>query len=223
MQRRLEDVIDAADALLRAGCLAITLDDSPRAAMLFEESLALCCSLEGFHGAGQAALRQAAMATKRGDLDDASASIGEALAVFQELGRATRIGLPLTRLMAVGPGERSYRRALIPYGESLTLRWELNVRREVLERLERLARLACAQRRGARAARLHGAATVLRETIKRSLPPAKRLRYDLDMALVRGWLGTDAFAAAEAEGRALPLDEVAIYCLAGDRSDMPGP
>jgi hypothetical protein len=222
VQRRVEDVIDAADALFRAGCLAMTLDDHPRAAMLFEESLALCRSVEELDGADRAALDRAAMAIGGGDLDGAWASIGETLAVFREMGSNTRIGLTAAQLLAAGREECSYDRALIPCWESLRQRWELSVRQEVLECLERLVRLACAQGHGPRAARLHGAASVLRSTIKHSLTPAERLRYERDMAVVRDRLGSDAFAAAEAEGRTLPLDELAIYCLAGDREDMPG-
>lgn len=76
-------------------------------------------------------------------------------------------------------------------------------------RRQRLSREAVAGSQGEpeRTARLLGAAALLPESRGISLPPIERADLDRVMAGVRAALGEAAFAAAWAEGRALPLDQ----------------
>jgi hypothetical protein len=53
----------------------------------------------------------------------------------------------------------------------------------------------------------------LRSTIGTPLPPSARATYDRAVAAVREALGADAFAAAWAEGQALPLEEAIAEAL----------
>jgi DNA-binding NarL/FixJ family response regulator len=55
---------------------------------------------------------------------------------------------------------------------------------------------------------LLGAAAALRETIGTSLPPTFRPAYERTMAAARTQLGEEAFAAAWAEGRTMPLERL---------------
>jgi len=57
------------------------------------------------------------------------------------------------------------------------------------------------------AARLWGAAEALREAIGAPMPPVYRATYEQAVALARAQVGEEAFAAAWAEGLAMPLEQ----------------
>ncbi|MFQ5795916.1 MAG: tetratricopeptide repeat protein [Candidatus Bipolaricaulia bacterium] len=97
-----------------------------------------------------------------------------------------------------------YERAVRFFKDSLTLSQELGNKRRIARGLEGLAAVACANRQPEQAARLFGAAEALREAIGIPLPPSECADYDRDVAAVRAGLDEDAFAAAWAEGRAMP-------------------
>jgi hypothetical protein len=70
------------------------------------------------------------------------------------------------------------------------------------------------------AARLHGAAEVLRESVGStalSLSPAEQAAYETAVATTRAELGDHAFAAAMADGRTLPPEQIAeaAFVVAG--------
>jgi hypothetical protein len=87
--------------------------------------------------------------------------------------------------------------------------------------LEGLARVAAAREQKERAARLFGAAEALREAAGAPFPsgaragtqPAERAAVEQHVATVRTALGSEAFAAAWAAGRAMTLDEAVAYAL----------
>ncbi len=74
--------------------------------------------------------------------------------------------------------------------------------------LEGLAGMAVAQGTPAWAARLWGAAEVLRKTAGAPMPALWRPDYDRAVAAARAALGEQGFSALWAEGRTLPLDQV---------------
>lgn len=118
------------------------------------------------------------------------------------------------------------------YEESLALRRKLGDHRGIAEGLEGLAGVAAAacgsaprrtewHRRGAeRAARLFGAAEVLRVAIGTPLPPAARPAYDRAVAAARVGLDGEVFAAAWAAGRANTPEEAVAFAL--DRGSRTG-
>jgi hypothetical protein len=64
-----------------------------------------------------------------------------------------------------------------------------------------------------RAARLFGAAQVLREAIGVTLPPAERRDHNAALAVVRATLNPLSFQAAWNEGQIMTLDEAVAYAL----------
>ena len=93
---------------------------------------------------------------------------------------------------------------------------ELSIQWEIAACMEGLAEVAAGQDRPRRAARLWGAAEVIRERLGAPLPPAGRSRYEAAVARARVTLGDGAFDAAWAEGRAQPLDQAVASALATD-------
>ncbi len=63
------------------------------------------------------------------------------------------------------------------------------------------------------AARLFGASDALRESINAPMWPAERADYERNVAAARARLDDATWAAAWAEGRALPLEEAVAYAL----------
>jgi hypothetical protein len=64
-----------------------------------------------------------------------------------------------------------------------------------------------------RAARLWGAAERLRQAIGCRPGPAARATYERALAVARAQLGEEGFAAAWAEGRAIPLEQAIAEAL----------
>jgi predicted ATPase/transcriptional regulator with XRE-family HTH domain len=71
-----------------------------------------------------------------------------------------------------------------------------------------------------RAARLFGAAEQLRERGGVVLWPPLQMLYTQPLESVRGTLGTDAFTAAWAEGRAMTREQAVAYALAGEPASV---
>jgi hypothetical protein len=75
-----------------------------------------------------------------------------------------------------------------------------------------IAEVACAKGQYEIAARLFGAAEMLRENLG-LYPPTDRAHYDRSVASTRAALSKAPFAAAWAEGRALTLEQAIEYAL----------
>jgi tetratricopeptide (TPR) repeat protein len=81
----------------------------------------------------------------------------------------------------------------------------------VIYTLEALASLSVINGQPEAAARLLAWADAAREEIDDTRPPVEQVAVDRDLATIRVQLGDEAFTAAQAEGRAMSMDE-AIAC-----------
>ena len=108
--------------------------------------------------------------------------------------------------------------------ESLIHLRQLGERWQTVHTLEVFARLAAgqeqrpedAQASGLRAARLFGAAEVLRETLRAPILAFQRQSYARGIATLRAQLDEATFTAAWAEGRAMTLEQVIAYALSDE-------
>jgi hypothetical protein len=123
------------------------------------------------------------------------------------------------------PGAPSaYEDARRHYHESLAIRAAMKNKEGIASCLEGLAAVAAAMGELARAARLFGAAEARRQELGASLPPAERADHESQVAAVSAALGQPAFAAAWAEGSALPLDQAITEAAGGEpaeRAELP--
>ena len=142
-----------------------------------------------------------------GDYQQAAALLEESLALYEELGN--KPGIARLRLilgkMACDKGDYGLARAHL--NESLALMQESKNRRGIATALEGFAMLAMAQQQAWLAARLLGAAQVLREAIRAHVPPDERADYEQMWAAARIRLGDEAFSAALAEGRTMTPEQ----------------
>ena len=106
-------------------------------------------------------------------------------------------------------------RAYALFRESLALALQLGHPELIAEGLVGMAVIVAGQD-AARAARYCGAADALFERAGVAIWPTRRRHYDAALDTVRAALGTEAFDAAWAEGRAMTREQAVAYALAGE-------
>jgi hypothetical protein len=119
----------------------------------------------------------------------------------------------LRSLGAVARIRGEYERAAALLGESLALSRDIGAKDLLAEGLSVLAWVEAARGQAARGARLGGAARAVREALGVALPPYQQADQERAVQDMRAALGETAFAAAWAEGRALPLEEAVALAL----------
>jgi predicted ATPase/DNA-binding CsgD family transcriptional regulator len=146
--------------------------------------------------------------------EQAAELYNEALSVLTVMGNRYVKVTPLQNLghLALRLGDTSRAAALI--AESLILAREQGSNHVVAIGIGGLAAVAAVARQPERAARLFGAAEVLRDEIGYLLEPADRTDQDWALSLARAQTSEATFAAVWAEGRAMPRDEAIAYALA---------
>jgi tetratricopeptide (TPR) repeat protein len=199
-----------------AGEHYFALGEHERAEAYFEEDLALTREL-GWKPVG-VLLKLAKVAQARGDEEKARAlfetareAYEEHVATCRELRDQGSIGAALNDLGDMVREQGDYAAARAHYAESLAIRVRLGYKAGILRDLAGLVAVAVEQGQHERAACLMGVAGALREAMGASRPPVVRAEHDRTVAIIRTALGDEAFAAAWAEGRAMPLEQVVAY------------
>jgi hypothetical protein len=144
----------------------------------------------------------------------ARAFLEESLAVAHSLGDRFLIARLTAHLGAVALSQGEWDQARACYGEALRQCQESADKPAIAGCLSGLAAVA-AQSQAERAARLFGAAEALREAVGFHFTPLDPGGYDRHVAALRAQLDEEAYAAAWAEGRAMPLEQAAAYALEG--------
>jgi tetratricopeptide (TPR) repeat protein len=189
------------------------MNEVGRAEALYEE--ALVAAEEGGYAVQVAMLimRLGILSRQRGDYDRAGALCAEALDRFRALGSSANVGITLNHLGVIERERGEYGRAAERLRESLTIFVRGGIRHLVADNFEELAGIATATGREERAARLLGAAEALREELGLPLSPADSPAVEATAAAARAALGDEAFEAARAAGRALPLERAVAEAL----------
>jgi ATP/maltotriose-dependent transcriptional regulator MalT len=125
----------------------------------------------------------------------------ESVLLVQEVGEREGLIEPLLCLAHVALAQGDLADARRRYQEGLATLHEMGSEAFLAACLEGLAALSAAQATPHQAARLWGAAEVLRETIGAPMYPVHRASFEQAIALARAQLGEQAFGAAWSEGR----------------------
>jgi len=197
-------------ALMSLGDVALDQGDTARATVLFQDALDVARH-EGMKDySAWSLINLGRIAYVQGDLVRASPLFEESLALFRDLDYRDGLAQVLLELARV-QGDRN--RAAELFGESLVLCREIESARDMAYCLAGLAGIAAASGQPERAARLFGAAEVLREPVGMPLPPAYRAAYERDVAAIRAQLDDTTLAAAWAAGRAMTLEQAIAEAL----------
>jgi hypothetical protein len=208
-----EDTRGAARVLNSLGNLASRARDYHRALTLQEESLALYRAAADKQGIAVVLGNLGELARVRGDGDRATALLHESLALNRAGGYMRATARDLTYLGDLASDRGDDAAAYAFHAEGLALARELADQAAIAASLAGLARIADARGCPERAARLFGAAAVLRSTTSSVLDPADSDALERHVAAVRAELSVEAFAAAWAAGEALSLDEAIVEAL----------
>jgi predicted ATPase/transcriptional regulator with XRE-family HTH domain len=215
LDRELGDTHSIGVALTNLGWAVMEQGEYGRAAALLTESLVLARHLGNTYGSAIALTNLGLVALEQGDHTRATALHEEALALCRKLGDKRGIAIALGNLGLVAKGQGDHGRAAALLKENLILRHELGERRGVAVTLHNLGMLARLEGAPLLSTRLLAAASALRTAMGAPLNPKDTARYTQALAALRAALGEDGYAAAWADGRALPLDEAVALALEG--------
>jgi predicted ATPase/class 3 adenylate cyclase len=158
-----------------------------------------------------------------GRLDEARPWFSEALERYEEMGDRRMMLVARSDLAHVLRANGALEEAEDRYRETLRGWHHLGHRGAIAHQLESLGSVSQSRAEPLRAARLLGAAEVLREQSGSVMLDFERAAYEPMVAGVRAALGEVAFAAAWADGRAMGLDAAVELALAElGPSERPG-
>ncbi len=217
LYRQVDDKWGVAFALHNIGAQVVYEGRYEEGRVLFEESLAIAREIG--NNWLLACILTALGESERylGHYERAIELQEESLSLSREVGDQQLIALSLTNLGLVASAQNDYLRARELLRQSLGLYWKNGEKRLLAECIEELAKAVHHQGQPKRAARLFGAAEILRESINHPLPPPERADYERSVAAVRAGLTQAAFQVTWAEGRAMTLEEAIKYALEDDR------
>jgi tetratricopeptide (TPR) repeat protein len=219
--RELDDTAHIAEVLGDFGMLFQMRGDYEQAGNLLEEGLMLYRELGNTGGIAYSHFFLGILAYSQGHTQRAGRLWEESLMGMRAQGTTWGIANVLPHLAMVALDQGSYSRANGQLVESLTLLRELGERWQIVQTLEVFASLATEQGRQLedsqphllRAARIFGAAEVLRETFRAPKQSFNRNFYERSVVTLRAQLDGATLAVAWAEGRAMTLDQVVAYAL----------
>jgi DNA-binding CsgD family transcriptional regulator len=163
-----------------------------------KEGIAAC-----FHLFGRISLLQ-------GETEQARSWFEHSVALHKELGHQAGLAWALSGLARVALAQNDYGAARNRYEEILARARAIEDQELLVTCVEGLAMVMAAQGESVWAARLEGAAEVLRERMGQPLFPVERVVYEMGVAATRRRLGEKGFTTAWAEGRAMTLEQVLI-------------
>ncbi len=183
-----------------------------------EESLAIRRELGDKDGVAVSLSNLGVLAYWEGDYARADALWEECIALNRELGDTTSLAIALSNVGSLALGLGQYERAVPPLAEALELSRAIDEREILTACLDGLAEVVLWRGDARRAAIIHGAADALRAAVGHPLRPSDQADHDAAIGRTRAALGSEAFAAAWAEGQTAGLDEIIGYALRGEGS-----
>ena len=214
--RRHDDLPGIAVGTHGLGFLARKRGDYTAASRLLGEALARFQELGDPKGVADTLLSLGVVAHMQDDLPTARAHHQRSLAAYRALGYQKGIAIALGNLGEIALEQRDLDTARRLEEESLAIARQLGDRERVAYALAALAGVAARQGGARRALRLAGAAMALRESIGGTASAAGRGRFERWLEPARRASSPEALAVAQAEGRAMSLDEAIAYAVAAD-------
>ena len=215
LQHEAGDERGRAMALIYLGYAEQELGRLAQARAYMEEGLALFRALNDAYGMTLVINGLATLLYDQGDSAAAQRLFEEALELARRRGDQDSMATALTNLgwMMVLRGEPA---GATYCAESLVIFRRLGNRFGLAFCLEGLAAAAGVAGQPLRAARLFGAAEALREAICAPVTGTNQAYYEQLVVYGRGQGDPASFAAAWAEGRAMPVEQTIAHALAGD-------
>jgi predicted ATPase/class 3 adenylate cyclase len=180
----------------------------------FEQAYAIGREIASERLMGTAMSGLGSIAADEGDLADARRRKVESLAIFRRVGDKWLVGVLSWSLAKVAIAQNDHTAASQFLKESITLSRELGNKWSIPYALEAFGDIAAKEGNAARAVRLYGAASVLREGLGLGLSPVEKVTYEKTLADLRAGLSPEAFDVEWKAGRGLHSDEALQLAIA---------
>jgi predicted ATPase len=184
--------------------------DQEKARTLGEESLSLFRAVGNTRFIAYVLSFLGQVHLQQGEINRAYELAEESVAIFKELGYQIGLAEALIAFARVATCRGDITTAHASYEESWKLLRELKGKELSAACLEGLGEVAAAQGAAEWAARLWGAAAMLRAAIGAPMAPIYRIAYGQAVTAARAQIGRKAFEAAWTEGRTMPLEQVLV-------------
>lgn len=219
IRRSLGDTRGEMEALDNLGLVAIYRDDLTGAQGYFDQSLTGWRSLGDEQGMVVALNRMGLALRYQGDSDGAARHYDESLQLARRLHMTYYVSAALHNLGQMEHHRGNDSRAYPLLVESLSLIQQLRDRPSISIVLADIAGVWAARVQPERAARLFGAAQVLRDNMQVTMYSAQRLAYERDIASAAAQLDAATWEAAWAQGRDMSLEDACALAV----EEMPPP
>jgi len=216
LMRELDDLTELPIALLSQSKAAVAQGQYPLARVLLEESLAITCAsgdtfrmAHTLNGLGDLALCE-------GHLEQAHALYEESLAHLRAVGTARDIPVVLHNLAYIYLRQGAIERAYDLFRASLEAQGGGNSGNNgegIVQGLLGFAALAATTGFIAESARLFGVAIASSAWNSGVIWPAKKVEYELFIGLVRSRMSDAEFAAEQARGRTMSMEQAVEFAL----------
>lgn len=211
--QELGDSLGISTALLLLGTIAHDQGDYTSARSLFEQSLTIKLELGDRLGTAMLLNNLGIVAQQQGDYSKAKSLYEQSLAIKRDLGDNLGVAISLYSLARMACHQADYSKAQSLCQKSLAIESNLEDKGGIADCLEGLAEVACRMKQPERAARLFGAAEIVRETYGAPIFSIERGHYESVVTDARGMLGAKEFEATWAEGRGMTLEDAIAYAL----------
>ncbi len=155
------------------------------------------------------------VAKYRGKFDTSRESLASSLPLFHEMGDMHRVSMIKSEYAHMDRYEGQIEKAENAYRETIIEWQKLGHRAAVANQLECLAFIAKMREQPERAAKLLGAAEILREKINIQMSQFERIEYDQHVADLKNGLDEKTFRSLWAEGRAMTMEQAIELALQG--------
>ncbi len=221
LARRAGDADCIAHALYGLGLLALEDQDLQTARSWMEEALSLYLKIDNPQDASTVRSSLGTLLLIQGNHDRAAAMMEEGLSLARGLGDRLSINTALYNLGQVAQARGDHELAARMFKEGVELSEEMGDRSYLSYFLEGLAVVAGVRGEAERSARLFGTVERLLRTVGAPVYGSynpNRFLYERTKAAVRSRLWESAFEEAQAEGRAMTLEQAVAYALDGDEA-----
>ena len=223
LYRQLGEQAGIARALSGLGTALSMLEDYDTARACYEQSLAISREIGDTRGASIAINNLGDVAMHRGDYAGARRLLEESLDLTRAAGDEAGMRITLFNLAVVATRSGDFEPARRYLAEALRIVRELGSKQLAPDSFEILGELAAALHETVRAARMYGAAQVVRETTGESMTPEDTLHRDQAIRELRSGLGEDRFRDLVREGRELSFESAIDDALAWLEGRAPSP
>jgi predicted ATPase len=187
------------------------LGDLRQATVILKESLALARQAGDPNEIAFSLWQLGNTTMAQGNFDQARKHLEESRALYKEIKQEQGFIWSVSSLGKAALQNGDYQQAISHFKEVLALYWERGRERLIAEGLEQLAKAATVDKQTEQAARLLGAAEVVREASNSAHFPYERADYEANLEMLRSQLDKEKLAACWAEGRAMTARQ-AVTC-----------